>query len=206
MRTIRQTVLETLGQRGPLNVQELARATHLSIMATRYHLGLLARERLIAPEEIVHCGRVGRPQIVYTLTDEAHARLPQQYEWLAAQLIAEIAQALGGKETRALLRRAGRRIAGGMHAAAPGGAIQTRLRRTAKLLSARGYMARVDNATETAGALVVCNCPFRSVASEHRELCELDRALVIALLDAPAQMTRCLANADDQCRFDVVVQ
>jgi DeoR family transcriptional regulator, suf operon transcriptional repressor len=200
MPTIRQTILETLNQRGPLCIDEIAASTHLSKMAARYHLGLLVREQLVARREVAHRGGVGRPQIVYGLADDAYAHLPQQYELLAEHLMGEIVTALGPKETRTLLRRVGRRVAESAPALRVGSGLGARVQRAGKFLSAHGYMActgKVDDGL----SLAVCNCPFRQVALEHREICEMDLALVGALLDGPIKMTHCIANRDAQCRF-----
>ena len=109
MSSIRQTLLETLNRRGPLSIEELALATHLSTLAARYHLRLLERQGLIVLRDAPHCGAVGRPQRIYALAEGAYERLPNQYNQLAGNLIDEIEETLGPKEARALMRRAGRR-------------------------------------------------------------------------------------------------
>jgi predicted ArsR family transcriptional regulator len=197
---VRQIVLETLSQRGPLPVDAIARAAHLSKMAMRYHLALLAREGLIVPRDTEPRGVVGRPQVVYALADGAHEHLPKQYNTLAGQLLDEIAGALGTKEVHAMLRRAGRRAASPAPALRQGTCVESRLNRAVKFLSERGYMARWKK-TGAGFALNMCNCPYRQVAQTHREVCEMDIAMVGALLDAPTKMTRCIANDDGQCQF-----
>ncbi|MBI4785424.1 MAG: ArsR family transcriptional regulator [Chloroflexi bacterium] len=200
MSTIRQTILETLNQRGPLCVGEIAQVAQLSKMATRYHLGLLARDNLIVQTKPAHRGCVGRPEKVYALGAGAHEHLPKQYHLLAGQLLDEIADTLGEKETRTLLRRAGKRIAESAPALRAGAGTEARVKRVAKFLAGRGYMADWADEGDTL-ALVVCNCPFRQVAIEHREVCEMDMTIVGALLETPAKMTRCIANHDAHCRF-----
>jgi predicted ArsR family transcriptional regulator len=49
--------------------------------------------------------------------------------------------------------------------------------------------------------LNVCNCPYAQVAQAHREVCDMDHAMIGALLDAPLKMTLCIAHQDGQCRF-----
>ncbi|MDE3089792.1 MAG: hypothetical protein KGJ80_10480, partial [Chloroflexota bacterium] len=51
--------------------------------------------------------------------------------------------------------------------------------------------------------LNVCNCPYRAVAQEHREICDMDVAMIGALLEVQPKMTRCIANQDGQCQFVV---
>src|SRR5512143_983021 len=200
MSSIRQTLLEALNQRGPLSIEELALAAHLSKMAARYHLRLLERQGLVVLHDSRHCGAVGRPQMVYALAEGAYERLPNQYNQLAGRLIDEIEATLGPKEARALLRRAGRRAAEAAPVARRGARLESRLNRAGKFLSARGYVATCVK-TDEGPSLVVCNCPYRHVAQTHRQVCDLDRAMIGALLDAPVKMTHCIANQDPQCRF-----
>ncbi len=202
MSKTRQTILETLSQSGPLSVAALARAARLSTIALRYHLTLLAREGLIVRHDVKHRGSVGRPQGRYALAEPAHERLPKQYNALAAQLLDQVAETLGAKQARAMLRRAGRRAAAAAPALRPGTSCESRMKRASKFLSQRGYMARWEKSNGDL-QLSVCNCPFRQVALEHREICEMDIAMIGALLDAPARMTHCIANQDGQCQFVV---
>ena len=200
MPTIRQTILEALNRSGPLCVEEIAVAAHLTKMATRYHLGLLVHENLITLRQVAHHGSVGRPQIMYGLADAAYDHLPQEYDLLAERLLDEIANTLGPKETRTLLRRAGRQVAESAPALRAGAGIGARVQRATKFLTEHGYVACAEKMDDDL-SLAVCNCPFRQVALAHRQICEMDLAMVGTLLDGPVKMTHCIANRDSQCRF-----
>lgn len=200
MSKIRQVVIETLSQQGPLPVEEIARAARVSTMAMRYHLALLARDGLIVRRDVAHRGSVGRPQMMYTLAEDAREHLPKKYQVLAAQLLDEANQTFGAKETRAMLRRAGRHTATAAPPLHRGAGTQARLNRASKFLSERGYMARWAKSNGDL-LLNVCNCPYRQVAQEHREVCDLDIAMISTLMNAPLKMTRCIARDDGQCQF-----
>ncbi len=200
MLNIRQTVIETLSQSGPLPVAALATAARLSPIAIRYHLGLLVRDGLIVQQRAATHGKVGRPQALYALADRGQERLPKKYHTLAVELLDEISDSLGAKKARALLRRAGRHAAAASPPSRPGAGTQARLNRATKFLTERGYMARWEKSDDNF-LLSVCNCPFHQIAPEHREVCDMDIALIGALLDAPTKMTRCIASRDGQCQF-----
>lgn len=198
----RQVILETLSQRGALPIDELARATRRSALATRYHLALLIDEGLVAADQVDHQANVGRPQVLYALADQAHEYLPKQYAWLAECLLAEMGDALGAKEKRAFLRRVGKRMAMTGMAARRGARTETRLERVTHFLGERGYMAHWEK-TGAEFALHVCNCPYRQVALQHREVCELDLAMIGGLLNLPLKLTACIANQEGRCSFSV---
>ncbi len=199
MPNVRQTILETLSQHGPLGIEEIARATHLSKMATRYHMGLLERARLVLACGVESSRSVGRPKIQYGLSEQAYQLLPKQYGAFAALLLDEVTRTLGSKQTRELVQRIGRRVA----AAAPqdrGTGTGARLKRLVRFLSPRGYRASWER-TGDGYELVVHDCPYRQVAKAQPCVCEMDRALIGALLGAPFTMTTCIATRDAVCHF-----
>jgi predicted ArsR family transcriptional regulator len=202
MSLIRQTILETLSRRGPLPLDEIARATRHSTLATRYHLGLLVTRGLVAANAVAHRALIGRPQTLYALADRAHAHLPKQYDTLAEQLLGEIVRASGEKETRALLRRAGRRLAETAPPLRRGARGDARLNRAVEFLCARGYLAHVEKLGDTA-MLHICNCPYHRIALAYRQVCDMDIALIGGLLESPPKMIQCLAARDAQCVFVV---
>ncbi len=202
MSDIRRTVLETLGQHGALPIDAIAHAANLSTMAMRYHLTLLMDEGLVIADTVNHRAVVGRPQVLYALADDAHEHLPKQYHWLAEQLLDELEKGYGEKEKRALLRRAGRRMAALAPAQRPNARIESRIKHTADFLCQRGYMARWEKSADEF-RLYVCNCPYRQVMRTHRQVCDMDIAMVGELLGAPAKMSTCIANQDCACSFVV---
>lgn len=196
----RSIILQTLGQRGPLTLDQLARAVRRSSLATRYHLGVLMAEGIVAPSQVAHRARVGRPQTLYALTPRAHAYLPQQYDWLAQQLLDELARACGERELRAALRRIGRRLAETASPPYPTARLHTRIMRAVNFLCARGYAARAEHANN-GWMIAVHHCPYQHVARAERAVCELDLALLDALVQVPFKMTRCIVRQDAECVF-----
>ncbi len=200
MLNVRQVILETLSQRGSLGIEEIARVTRLSKMAARYHLGLLERAGLVLACRVVESSRsVGRPKLRYKLSERAHELLPKRYDAFAALLLDQVQRTLGSKRVCELLRRVGRRVA----AAAPqdrGAGTGPRLRRLVRFLSPRGYRASWER-TSDGYELVVHDCPYRQIAQAQPCVCEMDRALIGALLGAPFTMTTCIARRDPECHF-----
>ncbi len=171
-------------------------------MALRYHLTRLLREGLIVQQDALRRGSVGRPQMMYALAENAHEHLPKKYHTLAALLLEQVTETLGDQETRALLRRAGRRAATAAPPLRRDASVQAHLHRATKFLTERGYLARWEKSNGDL-LLNVCNCPYRQVAQQHRQICDMDVAMIGTLMDAPLKMTRCIASDDGQCQFVV---
>jgi predicted ArsR family transcriptional regulator len=49
--------------------------------------------------------------------------------------------------------------------------------------------------------LVIHDCPYRRVSQSLPLVCEIDLALIGALLKEPFKMTQCMAGGDAVCQF-----
>lgn len=196
----RSIILQVLGQRGPLTLAQLARAVQRSPLATRYHLDVLIAQGIVAPSHVAHRARVGRPQTLYALTPRAHIYLPHQYAWLAQQLLTELARVCGERELRMAFQRIGWRLAETLPLSRPTTRLRTRLRRAINFLCARGYAARTEQGND-GWAIIIHHCPYQQVARVSRAVCELDLALLDALVQVSFKMTRCIARQDAECVF-----
>jgi predicted ArsR family transcriptional regulator len=181
MSKIRATLLEILGQRGPMSIDDLARAAGRSKMALRYHLSSLAREGLVVFLPGQPSGEVGRPRAMVALAEQAYEGLPKQYDRLVLGLLDEMTALLGTDQTRAILRRLGQRKAGSARLLRRRPGNRPRLQSAVKYLAEQGYLPRWERA---AGQLTlhIGNCPYRQVAQVHPDVCEVDLALLQALL------------------------
>lgn len=157
-------------------------------------------EGIVAPSQVAHRARVGRPQTLYALTPRAYAYLPQQYDWLAQQLLDELARACGERELRAVFQRIGRRLADAAPLPYPTMRLRTRVTRAVNFLCTRGYAARAEQ-SDDGWMIAVHHCPYQQVARASRAVCELDLALLDALVQVPFKMTRCIARQDAECVF-----
>ncbi len=201
MPSVRQAILETLSQRGPLHVGEIARAVSHSPMATRYHLALLVQQGLVIQHDCEHRGAVGRPHARYALVDQGYECLPMQYGQLAGQLLGVLTQTLGDRQTRALLRRAGRRAAEAAPPLRPGARPAARFKAACRFLVGMGYRADWSKQGDEPSLVILC-CPYRQVARQYDAVCQMDLAMIGALLDGPVRLTQCIADGCPRCRFD----
>ena len=95
MQSTRGRMLEYLQRHGRATVKELGQLLGLTATGIRQHLTVLERDGLVTARE--ERGRVGRPTLVYSLTNEADALVPKTYDVLASVLLEEI-RATDGNE------------------------------------------------------------------------------------------------------------
>src|SRR5688572_5690783 len=88
LQSTRQSILEHLNRYGRATVKELGQVSGLTSTGIRQHLTTLERDGLVQTQE--ERGRVGRPTLVYSLTDKADLLFPKSYDQLALTLIEEI--------------------------------------------------------------------------------------------------------------------
>ena len=113
MQSTRQEILEILKEEKQATVEDLAERLELTPMTIRHHLNVLQAQNLVATTTVRRSQKVGRPRLVYTLTEAADDLFPQSYGELARHLVSEIKDTLGPEETEAVFRRIAERVAGG---------------------------------------------------------------------------------------------
>src|SRR3989304_6712291 len=107
MQSTRQQIREYLQRHGRGTVKELGNLLGLTSTGIRQHLTVLERDALVAAHE--ERGRVGRPTLVYSLTDKADSLFPKTYDTLASVLIEERRSNQGNEHLQDLLHRAAER-------------------------------------------------------------------------------------------------
>jgi predicted ArsR family transcriptional regulator len=163
------------GSSEPVSREKAAEAVGISRSLAAYHLDRLAEQGLLTATYRRPEGRsgpgAGRPAKLYAAEGEVSVSVPPRDYELAADLLAEAAEASG--EARAALQavaaRAGRRLGEGLGE----GSLQD-------ALAARGYEPYEDEP----GVIRLRNCPFHRLAEQHRDVvCRMNQAYLEGLLE-----------------------
>jgi len=190
MQATRERILNILKERGHATVKELSETLDLTTVTVRHHLDTLRREKLVAAPTVRHRKAPGRPQHVYTLTEEASDFFPKRYERLIDLLLEEIRARLSQRDVEEMMARIGKRIADQV-TVPPGAGFEERVTVAVDFLDERGYMAHWEKAHDSDYLIHVANCPYESVARRHGEICTIDRTLLTELLGpALAEISR----------------
>src|SRR5437773_9116710 len=88
LQSTRQQILEYIQRHGRATVKELGAIIGLTSTGIRQHLTVLERDGLVDARE--ERGRVGRPTLVYSLTERADVLFPKRYDMLANVILEEI--------------------------------------------------------------------------------------------------------------------
>jgi predicted ArsR family transcriptional regulator len=141
----------------------------------------------------------GRPQHVYTLTEDASKHFPKRYDHLASMILTELRSILPADELESMMERIGARLA--EQAALPDGEdLETNLDSIVGYLNERGYLASCERDGD-AFKLHVANCPFEQVALLHSEVCTVDMTMLTRLLGQSPERVTWASQTDRQCTY-----
>lgn len=200
MQATRERILTILKERGHATVKELSGLLDLTTVTVRHHLDTLRRENLVAAPTVRHRKVPGRPQHVYTLTEEASDYFPKKYERLIHLLLIEIRKYVSQSDVEEMMFSIGRRIA---RAATipPSADFEERLTIAVDFMDKRGYMAHWEKSHDDAYVIHVANCPYESVAQHHSEVCKIDRMLLTELLGPTLADISRISEPPDHCTY-----
>jgi predicted ArsR family transcriptional regulator len=194
--------LEILKEERQATVEDLAERLELTPMTIRHHLNVLQAQNLVVAAKVRRSQKVGRPRLVYTLTDAADSLFPHNYAQLARYLVSEVKETVGPDGTQAIFRRVADRVAALAPPALEGQSFEDRLRQVVDFLDTQGFVTRWDR-TDDGYVLTNINCPYRHVSREHGELCIMDTELISQLLGVVPER-RSTGQGDAPCAFVLV--
>ncbi|MGD8626810.1 MAG: ArsR family transcriptional regulator [Anaerolineae bacterium] len=203
MQSTRQEILSILREEKQATVDDLAQQLELTPMTIRHHLNVLQAQNLVVASKVRRSKKVGRPRLVYTLTEAADDLFPQGYGDLARHLVTEVKEVVGQQETEALFRRVAERVAEDAPVPAEGQSFEDRLEQVADFLEEQGFLSRWEK-TDEGYVLTNVNCPYRQVSQQHEEVCILDTELIKNLLGVQPQRVSSMKAGDAACRFLLV--
>lgn len=197
----RQRVLRTVSEQGPITAGELAELLEVTPTAIRRHLDALVAEGQLSERDThrEHHGerRRGRPARAYVVTDAGHSRLRSDYDDLAADLLAFLAEQGGDEAVQAYSRRRAAVIADSLDLP-DAGTVAERTEALATALNGKGFAT----STRPLGAGVqLCqgHCPVQHVAEQFPALCEAETEMFSQVLGVHVQRLASLAHGDHVC-------
>ena len=200
LQATRQQILDHLRLHDQVTVKELGQLLSLTSTGIRQHLTVLERDGLVEAHE--ERGHVGRPALVYRLTEQGDALYPKLYDSLANVLLNELRSIAGPDSLQRVLRRVASRFAGPYMERVEGKPLAERVAATARILEERGCLA---DFTLHDGDWHVSQhtCPFPAVASSNSAVCAMEVDFVRRLTGADARLVSSLLRGDRSCTYRI---
>ncbi len=179
-------------------MKELGELLGLTSTGIRQHLTVLERDGLIEAQE--ERGHVGRPALVYSLTDAGDALYPKKYDDLASTLLQELHNLAGSDVVQSLLRRVAVRFAEPYMDRVEGRTLPERAAEITKIISERGCLAELELRGDEC-LISQHTCPFPNVAKVNSGVCALEVKFVRRLAGTDARLISSILRGDKTCTY-----
>ncbi len=194
-------IIEHIQRNGSATIKDLEQLLGITTTAVRQHLNTLLNEGYIE-RKAVHTG-VGRPHHAYAVTDKAQEIFACHCDDLALTLLEEVFALEGVERTNLLLARVGNRLADKYQQSVRSDLLMERVDELAMALYRRGVLTDVQSQDDNTFVLHTYNCPYHELAQEHREICEMDEAMLRQVLGSDVNLTNCMMDGHQGCSFVV---
>jgi len=181
------------------SLSEIAAGLGISKVAALGHLQRLESDGLVGRS--YQSGRVGRPRVLFRLTDRGGAFFPQSYTEMSLCALEFIEQRLGRSAVGELLSQRAAEVADRNWSRLRSGSLPDRVAELARVRTEGGYMAEVTDRRRSSVELREHNCPILAIAGRYPEACETERRLFERMLHAKVDVSHRVVAGDPVCRF-----
>ncbi len=203
MKSTREKILLFLLKKPKSTINDLAEAVTINAISVRHHLNNLLADGLVLSEEERH--GVGRPRLVYSLSDEGLERFPSRYYRLTNRILDRFKDTLSPDDLNSIFSEIAKDIASSHHQTIKNLSLEDRLNFLQNLLNEEGFNVEWEK-KEDHYLIHEISCPYFQVAQSHPEVCTLDQTLITEILDLPATKMRCIIRGDQRCSFIIPLE
>jgi predicted ArsR family transcriptional regulator len=181
-------------------ISELAEAVNINAISVRHHLGSLQADGLLVAEEERH--GVGRPRLVYSLSEKGLERFPTRYLRLTNRLIDQLKETMPDVQVNNLFAKMATEMAAEYEPKVKSMNTEQRLELIKDLLTEEGFSIRWE---KQGGQYHIheITCPYYHVGQTHPEVCSIDQTLISTVLAIPAEKIQCVLRGDNRCTYVV---
>ncbi|HWQ05228.1 MAG TPA: winged helix-turn-helix transcriptional regulator [Longilinea sp.] len=198
MKSTRERILQTLLGNPRATITDLADAVGINAISVRHHLTSLQAESLVAAEEERH--GVGRPRLVYFLTETGLERFPTRYLRLTNRLLDQIKESLPAPVVNKIFTEIAVDMASSVKREAHSMNLEERLDLVQKLLGEEGFTVQWEKQGSQYHIHEI-SCPYYHVGQSHPEVCSVDQTLISTVLEIPAEKIQCILRGDTHCTY-----
>jgi DeoR family suf operon transcriptional repressor len=145
---------------------------------------------------------VGRPRLVYFLTETGMERFPTRYLRLTTRLLAQMKESMPAPVVSQLFAEMADGLAEEYASQMKGLAMEERLNLAKSLLTEEGFDIQWEKSGEQYRIHEI-TCPYLQIGQSHPEVCTVDQTLISKMLAVPAEKVQCVLQGDAQCTYVV---
>lgn len=198
MKSTRERILQRLLTNPNSAITDLAEAIGINAVSVRHHLTSLQADGLVAAQEERH--GVGRPKLVYFLTDNGREKFPTRYLELTNLLINHLRVKFSRATLEDIFTQIAEEITRPEMHNLQNLSVEQKLEHLQKFMADEGYGIRWEQMGD--GYIVYqAACPFFHVTQQHPEVCTLTRTIMSRFLSVKQENIACDINENGQCSF-----
>jgi predicted ArsR family transcriptional regulator len=198
MKSTRERILITLVSQAHSTINELAEAVGINAISVRHHLSTLEAEGLVAAEEERH--GVGRPRLVYNLTEKGLERFPTRYLRLTNRLLDQIKETMPQTTVANIFTQMATDLADSAVQKARFMNTEGKLNLVKDLLAQEGFIVEWEK-TGDQYQIHEITCPYLHIGQSHPEVCSVDQTVISKILSIPAEKINCVLHGDAHCTY-----
>ncbi len=203
MKSTREKILLFLLKNPKSTINDLAETAQINTISVRHHLNNLLAEGLILAEEERH--GVGRPRLVYLLSDEGLERFPSRYYRLTNRILDRFRETVSPEILNGIFKEIAKDIASDHRQTLKNLSLEGKLNFLQNLLDEEGFNVEWEKKQDHY-LIHEVSCPYFHVAQTHPEVCNLDQTLISEMLEIPANKLNCILNGDHHCSFVIPIE
>jgi DeoR family suf operon transcriptional repressor len=200
MKSTRDRILQTLLRHPRSTINELAEAVSINPISVRHHLTNLQVEGLVTAEEERH--GVGRPRLVYFLTEDGLEKFPTRYVRLTTRLLSQIKEKFPRPMIGEIFKEVAINLAAEHEEQLKGLSMEERLDALGDLLAEEGFVVEWERKDQEYHIHEI-TCPYLQVGQTHPEVCVVDQTLISKMLATPAEKIQCILSGAPHCTYVV---
>jgi DeoR family suf operon transcriptional repressor len=200
MKSTRDKILQSLLKKPRSTINDLAEAVGINPISVRHHLGNLEKEGLVEGQEERH--GVGRPRLVYVLTDEGMERFPTRYMKLTTRLLSQMKETMPGPVVTKLFDQIAEDLVSEYADDIKGLSMEERLDFVKDLLAQEGFTVEWEKKGDQYQIHEI-SCPYYQIGIAHPEVCTVDQTLISKMLALPANKVQCILDGGTHCTYVV---
>ncbi|HAX70520.1 MAG TPA: winged helix-turn-helix transcriptional regulator [Anaerolineales bacterium] len=200
MKSTRDKILQTLLKKPRSTINDLAEAVGINPISVRHHLTNLQMEGLVEAMEERH--GVGRPRLVYALTNEGMERFPTRYLRLTTRLLSQLKETMPEPMVSKLFGQIAEDLASEYANDIKGLSMEERLDLVKDLLAQEGFTVEWEK-KGSQYQIHEISCPYYQIGMTHPEVCTVDQTLISKMLALPANKVQCILDGGAHCTYVV---
>lgn len=200
MKSTKDKILQTLLRKPKMTINELAEAVGINAISVRHHLTNLAAEGLISAEEERH--GVGRPRLMYSLTEDGMEKFPTKYLRLTTRLLDQMKDSMPGPVVAKLFSQIAEEMASEYSDQIKGLSMEDRLDFVQAMLAREGFTVEWEKKGKEYQIHEI-SCPYYQIGVAHPEVCTVDQTLISKMLALPVSKVQCILSGGAHCTYVV---